>query len=69
MHTHHGEFERIKGVLSEAEQPLTAREITSSLEGHEKLNSSHRVATVLGHYAESGGVTVIRETPYRYRLD
>lgn len=67
MHTRR--FERIRGVLSEAEEPLTAREILSLLEEHEELDSPHRIATVLGRHAERGDVEVIADRPYRYRLE
>ncbi|WP_135662054.1 hypothetical protein [Halorhabdus rudnickae] len=68
----HGEFDRIRAVLreAEAEGPLTAREILDVLEAHgESFDSAHQVATVLGRHAETGEVEVIRETPYRYRFD
>lgn len=66
MHTH--EYERIRGVLAEADEPLTAREILALLES-EEIDSPHRVATVLGRWAERGDVEVIAERPYRYRLN
>ena len=66
MHTH--EYERIRGVLAEADEPLTAREILVLLES-EEIDSPHRVATVLGRWAERGDVEVIAERPYRYRLN
>lgn len=72
MRLRRGEFERIRSVLAEAdtEQPLTAREILDLLEEHgEEFDSAHRVATVLGRRAEAGDVEVIRDHPYRYRLD
>ena len=72
MRIRRGEFERIHSVLSEAEtdEPLTAREILELLEEHgEEFDSAHRVATVLGRQAEAGAVEVIRDQPYRYRLD
>lgn len=72
MRMRRGEFERIRSVLSEtdAEQPLTAREIRDLLEEHgEEFDSAHRVATVLGRRARDDEVEVIRDTPYRYRLD
>ena len=69
MHTYHREFETIRCVLSEADEPLTAREILGLLEERETdVESPHRVATVLGRYAEYGAVEVIRDSPYRYRL-
>ena len=70
MHTHRHEFERIRGVLSEADEPLTAREILALLEEHDcrEFDSPHRVATVLGRWADRGEVEVLRESPYQYRL-
>ena len=67
MHTH--EYERIRGVLAEADEPLTAREILALLEDTEDLDSPHRVATVLGRWAERGDIEVIAKRPYRYRLN
>jgi predicted Zn-ribbon and HTH transcriptional regulator len=63
------EYERIRGVLAEADEPLTAREILALLEDAEGLDSPHRVATVLGRWADRGEVDVIAERPYRYRLN
>jgi len=71
MRTRRGEFERIKSVLEEADadDPLTAREILQVLEDHgEEFDSAHRVATVLGRYADTEEVDIIRDHPYRYRL-
>ena len=68
----HSEFERIRAVLREADpdEPLTAREILEVLEEHgESFESPHRVATVLGQYADSGAVEIIPDRPYRYRFD
>jgi predicted Zn-ribbon and HTH transcriptional regulator len=62
------QYEQLRGVLSEADEPLTAREILSLLDEHE-FESTHRVATILGRWAERGDVEVLRESPYRYRLD
>ncbi len=67
MHTH--EYERLRGVLAEADEPLTAREIFTLLEDVEDLDSPHRVATVLGRWAERGDIEVIAKRPYRYRLN
>jgi len=67
MHTH--EYERIRGVLAEADEPLTAREILTHLDEREGIDSPHRVATVLGRWAERGEVEVIAKRPYRYRLN
>ncbi|PSP55109.1 hypothetical protein BRC82_07275 [Halobacteriales archaeon QS_1_67_19] len=66
------EYERIRTVLAEADpdEPLTAREIHQLLEAHgEQVDSPHRVATVLGRRARDGEVTVIRSSPYQYRLE
>ena len=63
------EFERIREALAEADEPLTAREILTHLEERgETVESSHRVATVLGRRAEHGEIEIVRESPYRYRL-
>ncbi|MGM0605814.1 MAG: hypothetical protein ACQETB_09095 [Halobacteriota archaeon] len=64
------EFDCLRGVLAEADEPLTAREIMSELEakGIDQFDSSHSVATVLGRHAQRGGVTVISDRPYRYQL-
>ncbi|MFC6752583.1 hypothetical protein [Halorubrum tibetense] len=67
MHTH--EYERIRGVLAEADEPLTAREILALLDDVDEPDSPHRVATVLGRWAERGDIEVIAERPYRYRLN
>ena len=71
MRIRHGEFERIRSVLqqADADEPLTAREILDLLEEHgEEFDSAHRVATVLGRQAQRGDVEVIRDQPYRYRF-
>ncbi|MFW6000032.1 MAG: hypothetical protein ACOCPY_01110 [Halorubrum sp.] len=65
-------YDRIRGVLAEADEPLTAREILALVEerdGCEGIDSPHRVATVLGRRAERGEVEVIAGQPYRYRLE
>ncbi|MFC5279261.1 hypothetical protein ACFPM1_10920 [Halorubrum rubrum] len=67
MHTH--EYERIRGVLADAEEPLTAREILALLEETDGIDSPHRVATVLGRWAKRGEVDVIAGRPYRYELN
>lgn len=72
MRTRRGEFERIKSALEEADadDPLTAREILEVLEERgEEFDSAHRVATVLGRWAETDEVDIIRDHPYRYRLN
>ena len=66
-----GEFERIRSVLddTDADEPLTAREILDVMEEYgEEFDSAHRIATVLGRRAQTGDVEVIREQPYRYRF-
>jgi len=71
MRIRHGEFERIRSVLeqADADEPLTAREILDVLEEHgEEFDSAHRIATVLGRRAQRGDVEVIRDQPYRYRF-
>jgi len=62
-------YDRIRGVLAEADEPLTAREILALAGECEEIDSPHRVATVLGRWAERGEVEVISERPYRYRLE
>ena len=62
-------YDRIRRVLAEADEPLTAREILALAEECEEIDSPHRVATVLGRWAERGEVEVIAERPYRYRLE
>ena len=62
-------YDRIRGVLVEADEPLTAREILALAGECEEIDSPHRVATVLGRWAERGEVEVIAERPYRYRLN
>lgn len=67
-----GEFDRynrIRSVLAEADEPLTAREILALVGECEELDSPHQVATVLGRQADRGDVEVIAERPYRYWLD
>jgi hypothetical protein len=67
-----GEFERIRDVVIEAdvEEPLSASEIVAVLREHGvDVESTHRVATVLGRRADSGAVEVVGEDPpYRYRF-
>ena len=62
------QYDRIRRVLADADEPLTAREILALAEGCEAVDSPHRVATVLGRWAERGEVEVIAGQPYRYRL-
>ena len=64
-------YDRLRGVLAEADEPLTAREILGLVEECEEceaIDSPHRVATVLGRWAERGEIEVIADQPYRYRL-
>ncbi|WP_440988953.1 hypothetical protein [Haloarchaeobius baliensis] len=71
MQTRQSEFERIRSVLAAADtdEPMSAREIVRLLDEHDiEIDSPHRVATVLGRYAETGDVEVIRSQPYRYRV-
>jgi len=71
MAIRHGEFERIRSVLDDADAdgPFTAREILELLdEEGEEFDSAHRVATVLGRRAQTGEVEVIRDQPYRYSV-
>ncbi|WP_299331318.1 hypothetical protein [Haloplanus sp.] len=63
------EYEQLRGVLANADEPLTAREILSLLDRQEAFESAHRVATILGRWADRGDVEVLKETPYRYRLN
>lgn len=72
MRSRRREFERLRGVLSEADEPLTAREILALLDDDgdtDAFDSPHRVATVLGRHANCGDVEVVRDSPYRYRLN
>jgi len=69
MQRRNREFERLRRVLAEADEPLTAREILRHLEQRETFDNPHRVATVLGRWADRGKVEVISESPYRYRLE
>jgi hypothetical protein len=62
-------YDRIRGVLAAADKPLTAREILALAGKCEEIDSPHRVATVLGRWAERGEVEVIADRPYRYRLE
>ncbi len=62
-------YDRIRGVLTEADEPLTAREIFALAGECEEIDSPHRVATVLGRWADRGEVEVIAARPYRYRLN
>ncbi|WP_435068842.1 hypothetical protein [Haloplanus sp. C73] len=63
------EYEQLRGVLSEADEPLTAKEILRLVEEHEEFESAHRVATILGRWADEGDVEVLQGSPYRYRLN
>nr|WP_193570671.1 hypothetical protein [Halorubellus sp. JP-L1] len=52
------------------DEPLSASEIVAVLDEHDvDVESTHRVATVLGRRAESGAVEVVGDDPpYRYRF-
>ena len=71
MHTTHRDTDRLRGVLADADEPLTAREILRALEDHGEtgFESPHQIATVLGRWADRGAVTVHTGQPYRYQLD
>ena len=70
MRTTHSDVDRLEGVLAAADKPLTAREVLRELEarGETAFESPHQIATVLGRWANQGGVEVITGQPYRYRL-
>lgn len=71
MNVRRSEFERIRSVVAaaDADEPLTAREILQLLDEHdEEFESAHQVATVLGRRADSEGIEIIRDQPYRYRF-
>ena len=64
MSVRRAEYERIAAVLREAdpEDPLTAREIRDLLEEHGvDVGSAHRVATVLGRWADNADDIDTRE--------
>ena len=63
------EFQILKGVLAEADEPLTAREIHQALKDDDQFGSPHRVATILGRRADRGEVRVITRNPYHYELE
>lgn len=67
MAVRHGDYEHIRTVLEDADEPLTAREIVDALDD-DRFDSAHEVATVLGRRAKHGDVDVVRERPYRYRV-
>lgn len=69
MYARHRAFDQLAGVLAEADEPMTAREILQKLENDDELESTHRVATVLGRRARHGEVEVIPTTPYQYKLN
>lgn len=62
-------YDRIRSVLADADEPLTAREILALVGECEEIDTPHRVATVLGRWAERGEVEVIADHPYRYQLE
>lgn len=67
MGTRQADFDRIRPVLEDAEEPLTAREILNHLD-EDDFESAHQIATVLGTHARYGNVEVIQERPYRYQI-
>lgn len=67
MAARHSEYEVIRRILEEADEPLTAKEILEHLDDPD-IDSAHRVATVLGRRADEGDVDVIRDRPYRYHV-
>ncbi len=71
MRTTHSDADCLEGVLAAADEPLTAREILAQLEarGETAFESPHQIATVLGRWADQGGLDVITGQPYRYRLE
>lgn len=71
MSTMHSDVDCLEAVLAAADEPLTAREILTELEarGETGFESPHQIATVLGRWANQGGVDVITGQPYRYRLE
>lgn len=71
MAIRHSEFERIRSVVAatDADEPLTAREILILLEEQgESFESAHEVATVLGRRSDAGDVEIVRDQPYQYRF-
>jgi len=70
MSSTHSDVDRLEAVLAAADEPLTAREILAELEagGETAFESPHQIATVLGRWANQGGIEVITGQPYRYRL-
>jgi len=70
MRTTHRDVDRLEGVLTAADEPLTAREILTELEARDETSfeSPHQIATVLGRWANQGAVEVITDQPYRYKL-
>lgn len=67
MALRHGDYEHIRTVLENADEPLTASEIVEAIDD-DRFDNAHRVATVLGRRADRGDVDVIRGRPYRYRV-
>jgi predicted Zn-ribbon and HTH transcriptional regulator len=66
-------LEELLGVLSDADEPLTAREILARIrerDGAESVETTHRIATVLGRAADADDapVEVRHDSPYCYRL-
>lgn len=71
MRTTRSDVDRLQGVLANADEPLTAREILSVLQAHgeTEFESPHQIATVLGRLAQRGKITVQTHQPYQYQLD
>lgn len=69
MHTTPGDFDRLQGVLAEADEPLTAREIYERLDkSDDTFENPHQIATVLGRRAREGQIRVIADQPYQYEI-
>ena len=72
--TYMGEkFRNIKQIIEReglSGEELTAKEIYRVLENEEvAFSSPHEVATVLGRNRDDPELTVVEETPYRYRFE
>lgn len=66
-------YQTIKMRVTEEDltgQELTAKEIFDELNSEEHgFSSSHEVATVLGKNKNQPELTVIEDSPYRYRFE
>lgn len=71
MHHTRSDLDSLRGVLRDADKPLTAREILAALErrGETTFESPHQIATVLGRRARQGEISVIARRPYQYQLE